>query len=253
MPEINTDFVRKLEEQADDYKELRHALYKRVDLQSKRKILDLGCGTGVITADIASSTDGEVIGVDINSENLQYAQEVAGDVTLINADILDLPFKDNTFDLVVFCVVLTHINQQQKAVNEMARVTQKNGIVLATMEPDYASAFSYPEDKIHSLLLEKLEERGTVVCTGRKLRSLFSKAGLKTEIGMFTDAIDNMNKDSAEQVEEFLRHFWYLEKVLSRIGWEKQQIEDYKQDTIELLETNVFFEFMPAFYAIGRK
>jgi ubiquinone/menaquinone biosynthesis C-methylase UbiE len=247
------DFAQKLQEQADDYREYRYALYEKVDLKSKKRILDLGCGTGVITADIASLTEGDVTGVDISKEMLTYARDVVEGVTLINADILNLPFKDNTFDLVVFTVVLTHIREQQKAVDEMVRVTQKGGCVLATMEPDYAGACYYPESEIYPLFLALDNQKGTVVHTGRKLRSLFSTAGLTTEMGMYTGDIEKMNRDVSEQVEELLSHFWYIEKLLLRIGWEPSQIEKYKQEQIELMEKGEFFGFIPAFYAIGKK
>lgn len=251
------DLARKLQEQADDYKELRYTLYKKIDIKSKKRILDAGCGTGAITADIASLTEGEVIGVDINGEHLDYARRTVADVdvevTLINADIVHLPFKDNVFDLVVFTVVLTHVSQQQKAVQEMARVTKRDGIVLAAMEPDYAGAIFYPESEVYPLILEQSKERGLDLCTGRKLRFLFNNAGLKTEIGIFTDEIDSMNKDGKELRERYSDHFWYIEKLLLGMGWTEQEIEHYKNKQIELIENNLSFGFLPTFYAIGRK
>lgn len=248
------DFARKLKEQEEEYREYRHSLFEKVDVKSKKRILDIGCGTGVITADIASLTEGEIIGIDINSENLKYAQKTVADcaVTLVNADTMTLPFKDNRFDLVVFSVVLIYVKDQQKALTEMARVTCKDGIVLATMEPDYAGAFFYPEDEMYPALLKKSEERSVDIHTGRKLRSLFSRAGLKTEIGMYTD-IEKFNDSTAEQLERFLSHFWYTEKSLLGIGWDTAQIKDYKQKHIELIEKNEGFGFMPALYAIGKK
>ena len=248
------DFARKLKEQEEEYREYRHTLFEKVDVKSRRKILDIGCGTGVITADIASLTEGEIIGVDINNENLTYAQETVADcaVTLVNADVMALPFKNNRFDLVVFSVVLIYVKDQQKALTEMARVTCKDGVVLATMEPDYAGAFFYPEDDLYPAILKKSEERSIDIHTGRKLRSLFSKAGLKTEIGIYTD-IEKFNDSTAEQLERFLSHFWYTEKLLLGIGWDTGQIEDYKQKQIELIEKREGFGFMPAFYAIGKK
>jgi ubiquinone/menaquinone biosynthesis C-methylase UbiE len=250
-----SDLARKLKEQEEDYREYRHALYQKVDLASRRKILDVGCGTGVITADIASLTEGEITGIDISSENLKYARDTVADcaVTLINADVMALPFKDNTFDLVVFSVVLIYVKDQQKALTEMARVTSKDGIVLATMEPDYAGTFFYPENEIYSILLKKYEEKDVDIHTGRKLRSFFSKAGLKTEIGMYTGDIEKFNNSTAEQLNQFLTHFWYIEKLLLTIGWDTVQIEDYKRKQIELIEKNEAFWFAPAFYAIGRK
>lgn len=248
------DWVRRLKEQAEETKEYRHRLYEKVEVKTKRDILDAGCGTGVITADIASLTTGDVIGIDIDSEKLEQAKILVSDsVTLLEADVLQLPFKDETFDLVIFSVLLIYIKNQQRAVNEMARVTKKNGIVLATTEPDYAGAIFYPENEMYSLFLKDLEEMGADFCTGRKLRSLFSKAGLQTEIGLHTEYFDMMNKDTKEQVTLFLDHFWFTEKLLRKHNWIDEEIETYKQERVQLIETNQLFYYLPTFYAIGKK
>ncbi|MBU7029279.1 MAG: class I SAM-dependent methyltransferase, partial [Theionarchaea archaeon] len=140
------EWARILKKQAEYTKEYRYALYKKVDMQTRKNILDVGCGTGAVTEDIAALTEGRITGIDIDDRKLEYAKkELPGHVNLMVADVLNLPFKDNTFDLVAFSIVLTHIREQQKAVTEMTRVTQKNGIVLATMEPDYAGRVTYPE------------------------------------------------------------------------------------------------------------
>ena len=56
------DWVKFLKEQAGYTREYRHNLYEKVDVQSKMNILDVGCGTGAITADIASLAKGAVFG-----------------------------------------------------------------------------------------------------------------------------------------------------------------------------------------------
>ncbi|KYK32311.1 MAG: methyltransferase domain-containing protein [Theionarchaea archaeon] len=247
------EWAKILKEQADYTQEYRHNLYEKVDIKTKKNILDIGCGTGAVTTDIASLTDGYITGIDIDDKKLEYAKPLISDrITLMRADVLQLPFKDNTFDLVVFNIVLTHILEQQKAVTEMVRVTQKNGIVLATMEPDYAGMLHYPESEADSILRTSFEEIGVEMHTGRKLRYLFGKAGLKTEIGMFTDYFD-YDEDTEKQVKRFLEYFGKTEKVLSENGWNNQQIQEYKQERLELIRNDLTFSFCPCFYAIGRK
>lgn len=247
------EWARMLEKLADYTRKHRHTLYEKVKIKNKKNILDVGCGTGVITADIASLTDGHITGIDVDKK-LEYAKSIVSDsITLMTADVLHLPFKDNTFDLVVFNLVLSHLNQQQEAVDEMARVTQEKGIVLATMEPDYAGGFSYPENTADRLFKKHFEERGIEMHTGRKLRYLFSKAGLRAEIGLCTDYFSSINEDSEEQAEKFLENFRRTKRFLSMIGWTEQQIQEFKQEWLELIESNLVFSFIPAFYAIGRK
>jgi ubiquinone/menaquinone biosynthesis C-methylase UbiE len=245
-----------LREQANLTKKYRYDLYEKVSVQDKKNILDVGCGTGAVTEDIISLTSGHVTGIDIDDKKLEYAKPLISDrVIFSKADVLDLPFPDNTFDLVTFCIVLTHITQQQKAVNEMARVTQKGGIVLATLEPDYAGIMHYPESKADHIFRKFFEDNEIEMYTGRKLRYYFVKAGLKTEIGLYTDILDKMNEesDSEEKIKDFLKSFERSARLLSDNGWNDEEIEEHKQENIELIRKDLLFSFCPCFYAIGRK
>jgi len=257
MPEelhTTEEWAKVLKEQADYTKEYRHNLYEKVDIQNKKNILDVGCGTGTVTEDIASLTDGCITGIDIDDKKLEYAKTIIPDnVDLMMATVLDLPFKDSTFDLVVFSVILPYIKDQQKAVDEMARVTCKGGIVLATMVPDYADALYYPENRAHLSSLKYYEDMGIDIYTGRKLKYLFRKAGLKTEMGVCDVTLDFVNRGSEEQLKDFLDRFPSDKDLLSKIGWTEREIEEYKQEVVDLIQKNLLFAFFPAFYAIGRK
>ena len=78
-----SDWIKKLKQQAEDSREYRHKLYKKVKLSEKKNILDVGCGTGAVTLDIAESTEGEVIGIDIDSDKLKEAERVLFNVSNI--------------------------------------------------------------------------------------------------------------------------------------------------------------------------
>ena len=112
------EWVKKLRQQARDSMEYRHRLYERVDLANRERVLDVGCGTGAITVDLAEHTGGHVIGVDIDEAKLEEARKVLSHVPNVefrNADAQDLPFDDGTFDLVVFNLVLIYVPDQQRA------------------------------------------------------------------------------------------------------------------------------------------
>lgn len=250
-PEEWADILKK---QADFTKEHRHNLLEKIDIKTKKTILDVGCGTGAVTADIASLTDGHITGIDVDDKKLAFAKEAVPDhVDLLRADVLTLPFADNTFDLVTFSVVLTHIHPQQQAVNEMARVTKKGGIVLASMEPDYAGTLNYPKTTADPVFNKYFEGIGVEMKTGRKLRYLFGKAGLKTEIGLCSGILDSLKKDSEKQVENFLENFEKRKKPLLEHGWTDEQIEEWKQEMSGLIRDELIFSFCPCFYAIGKK
>lgn len=99
------------------------------------KILDAGCGTGVFTRDIITSGS-SVIGIDISMPMLVRAGKKIGSLSFqpAAADILDLPFKENSFDKTVSVTALEFISDGKKAVGEMFRVTRTGGtIVVATL------------------------------------------------------------------------------------------------------------------------
>ncbi|MGD2251014.1 MAG: methyltransferase domain-containing protein [Candidatus Methanofastidiosia archaeon] len=244
-----TDWIKLLNQQAHQYRKYRESLYNQVNISRKKMILDIGCGTGVITKDIAVLTKGDVYGVDIDKEKLDVAK---CSIPVIQGDAVNLPFKDNTFDLVVFCLLLIHMKEQQKAVNEMARVCKKNGVVLATMEPDYQGTMRYP-DLNSGIMLQSLKDMGCDFYTGRKLRALFSEAGLTPEVGVHMFDIDLLNEDVSEQVQWFLDRFWLIERSLKRGGWTVIEINEYKQTQLELIKKKELFSFMPVMYCIGKK
>jgi ubiquinone/menaquinone biosynthesis C-methylase UbiE len=250
------DWIRKLKQQAEDSREYRHALYEKVDMKNKKNILDVGCGTGAVTMDIARSTTGNVTGIDIDLEKLEEAERVLSNIPnikLMEADVLNLPFEDETFDLVVFNVVLIYIKDQQKAINEMTRVTEKGGFVMATLEPDYASYISYPEDPLGPLFIKNVEHMGADVQTGRRLKFLFSSAGLKTEMGLETAGDLIITRDDTKILKMFHEQLWVIEKILKKFNWTEEKIKEYCQEMENRKRLGTQFGFMPSFYAIGKK
>jgi ubiquinone/menaquinone biosynthesis C-methylase UbiE len=98
-------------------------------------ILDAGCGTGVFTLDIFSSGS-HVVGLDISLPMLvQAGKKLRGyPFEMVVADMLNLPFPEDTFDKVVSVTTLEFIEDAKGAVGELFRVTKKGGcIVVATL------------------------------------------------------------------------------------------------------------------------
>ncbi len=105
-------------------------------------VLDVGCGPGTITKDIAERVSpGEVIGLDAVSSVVKQAA-AALDASLTNCtfqtgDVYNLGFADNTFDIVHAHQVLQHLTDPVRALTEMARVAKPGGII-AVRDADYA-------------------------------------------------------------------------------------------------------------------
>lgn len=122
------------------------APYLLPHIQPNKQVLDVGCGPGSITVDIAKRV-GHVIGLDYVSSPLEAARRLAeshgvSNISFQVGDIHALPFADNTFDIVHAHQVLQHIENPVQALREMRRVVKSGGIVAVR---ESASLHWYPE------------------------------------------------------------------------------------------------------------
>ena len=104
-------------------------------IDSADEVLDVGCGIGVGPARIAKTFGCRVVGVDLSEQMIRWArlrarQEHVEDlVELCTADVLDLPFADNRFDIVMCESVLAFVDEKARAIQELRRVTKPKGYI----------------------------------------------------------------------------------------------------------------------------
>ncbi|KAL3448373.1 UbiE/COQ5 methyltransferase [Aspergillus insuetus] len=126
------------------------AAYLLPHLTPTLKILDIGCGPGSITIDLATHVpEGHITGLEYSEGPLPSARALASargveNVTFITGDVHALPFQDSTFDVVHVHQVLQHIADPIQGLREMRRVTKPGGIVAAR---ESASFNWFPENK----------------------------------------------------------------------------------------------------------
>ena len=94
----------------------------------KLKILDAGCGTGFNMKIL--SNFGEVYGIDYSKEAIKFCKQNKIKNAKI-ASVENIPFKDNTFDLVTSFEVLYHkgVKDDKMALKEIVRVCKKDGLI----------------------------------------------------------------------------------------------------------------------------
>ncbi len=104
---------------------------------TKLKALDAGCGTGSLAIDIKKQTPNLILyAIDADKDMLKIAAEKAkkakAEITFKNAFIQELPFKNNSFDIVYSSLVFHHlpIKVKKQAVKEIHRVLKKGGKFL---------------------------------------------------------------------------------------------------------------------------
>jgi SAM-dependent methyltransferase len=106
------------------------------------RVLEVGCGTGVLTRRLARLPEvASVVGVDVAETLLERARELAADLPTVSfetGDARSLPFADGSFDAVVLDSTLCHVPGVEAAVVETFRVLGPGG-VLAAFDGDYST------------------------------------------------------------------------------------------------------------------
>lgn len=148
-------------------------------------ILDIGCGPGSISVDLARHVpQGHVTGIEYISEPLEQARQLAAKEGVTNidfrvGDIHSLEFPDNSFDIVHVHQVLQHIADPVLALREMRRVAKANGGIVAARES--AEYTWYPENagiKAWWDLTDKMSKaKGCRACSGRYIHVWAKEAG----------------------------------------------------------------------------
>ncbi|MBX6752251.1 MAG: methyltransferase domain-containing protein [Micromonosporaceae bacterium] len=127
------------------------AAYLLPYLRPGQRLLDVGCGPGTITADLAERVaPGRVTGLDTEPAMVERAAAVAAErrlstVEVVVGDVLALDFADASFDVVHAHQVLQHVADPVGALREMRRVCRPDGYVAAR-DADYGAFVWYPDD-----------------------------------------------------------------------------------------------------------
>ncbi len=181
---------------------MRSYLLDQTKFASARRVLEVGCGTGVILADLPSAaaappaTDSllpaspdngavhglpSIYGLDISPTALSDCRKNAPVAVLTCADAFFLPYADRTFDITYCHFLIMWLKPPLQALQEMKRVTQRAGYVLAFAEPDYTARLDQPPALVELGWLQNraLEQRGADIAIGSHLADLFQRAGLR--------------------------------------------------------------------------
>ncbi|HEX8727134.1 MAG TPA: class I SAM-dependent methyltransferase [Ktedonobacterales bacterium] len=156
-------------------------------LRPGMRLLDVGCGVGSITLDLAELVaPGAVVGVDMDEAQLRLAREAATARGLTNArfevgSVFELPCADASFDVALAHTLLFHLSDQPRALRELRRALAPGGLVAVS--DDYFGAWAFaPEDSPVRRLVTEIVPRVVAAAGGSpyyspRLRGLLLEAG----------------------------------------------------------------------------
>lgn len=134
------------DEIAPTYDKLNHLFTLKIDIKWRREIvkylkgknfhaediLDLASGTGDLTAELLKFDPKKIIAADISDKMLEVQRDKIKDsrLQLVNADSSDLPFEDNSFDLVTIGFGIRNFEHIERSLNEIRRVLKPGGKLI---------------------------------------------------------------------------------------------------------------------------
>jgi ubiquinone/menaquinone biosynthesis C-methylase UbiE len=150
------------------------------------RLLDVGCGPGTISADLARLlAPGLVTAIDISEEVIEKARTLQGDQSPENLEfridnVYELSFPDSSFDVVYAHQVLQHLSDPVAAIVEMRRVLREGGL-LAVRDADFGAFTWFPADdrltKWLAIYHELTMANGAQADAGRHLAHWVREAG----------------------------------------------------------------------------
>lgn len=162
------------------------AAYLRPHLRAGMSLLDVGCGPGTLSVDLARAvTPGPVLAIDVVDDALAEARAHAGAAGVDTVEFrvddgYDLQMASSTFDVVHAHQVLQHVSDPVRLLRELRRVCADTGIVAAR-DADYAAFSWYPADPVLDRWLELYHavarSNGAEPDAGRRLLAWALEAG----------------------------------------------------------------------------
>lgn len=125
--------------QTSDLHRRRLAVLDAISVQPRERVLEVGCGGGIMLPMLAAAVGeiGRVVGIDISPDQIAAANALCADTNIVEAAVHDakkLPYGDASFDAVVAIQVIEYLDQPSKALSELRRVCGIGGriVILAT-------------------------------------------------------------------------------------------------------------------------
>ncbi|MDF0602067.1 methyltransferase domain-containing protein [Psychromarinibacter sp. C21-152] len=166
-------------------------LIGRADIQAGDHILDLACGTGVVTREVAKRTPsfGSLTAVDHSAEMLRVARSLVDEpglnVEWVEADAAALPLADNRFDLAFCQQALQFFPDKLAALRELRRVLKPGGRAVFCVQKglDVNPMLKAQAEALEAHVGADAAAAVRAICSladGAEIQQLFEQAGFRT-------------------------------------------------------------------------
>ena len=109
--------------------------------KNAQSILDVGCGEGFTLNRLSENKIGAKLeGVEYSKAAIELGQKTYPNIKIKEGNIYQLPYEDNSFDLVLCTEVLEHLDDPQKGLRELIRVSKKYLVISVPNEPLFMMA-----------------------------------------------------------------------------------------------------------------
>lgn len=157
------------------YREIQRKKFQSIHkhLQGANRILNVGCGTGLFLGELSKITK-KRIGTDLSLAMLKKAKSRWKGACLVCADADKLPFRDESFDVVMSLTLLQNMPNPPHTIKEMRRVVVGDGlVVLTTLEKKHS--VEQLEEWINSANLKpmrigRIPDSEDILCVARRMK-----------------------------------------------------------------------------------
>ena len=188
-------------------------------LRAGLRVLDCGCGPGSITVGLAATVaPGEVIGLDVQPAQLDRARELAAQRGASNlrferGSVYELPFPDESMDVVFAHNLVVHLAEPLRALREMRRVLKRGGVV-GIADDDMGTWLWEPSTpllvEVERIFRLAVEYHGGDPYRPRHHRRLLREAGFARPVaGASLGCIGTYGAD--EETRDFAA--WFIEQI----------------------------------------
>jgi SAM-dependent methyltransferase len=204
-----------------------HALYSisdelnKVNFSGIHKVLDAGCGSGFVTRSLLDLfPDLDITGIDYGIDRVEDARKIAKEegknAKFLEASLYKLPFKDGEFDMVISRFVFHHLDDHQKAMDELYRVVKPGGQVVIIDSDGILFNFYTKSNELMSLL-DKLHKCFSLdFFSARKLKSFMSRsAGKNLKSSLIP--MHFSGEDLVFERDQYLQRFDIMKPVLAEM------------------------------------